>query len=263
MPGLVGAHAQNQFTDPQAGQSPIASAQVRANDNANATTLTAHDADATIHIQSSSLASRPAASTAQRVWITTDGKRFYLDSGSVWNEIDYLNKTDGGTVAGATTFSASTTFGTKIIMTTAASQLVPGATSFAIRNNADNANNFIITNAGAVTILSTNTASQHIASSPGGASAAAFDTGQVDDLAAGNGMYANPDVSGSNTRRGLWFTVGGAAKFIITDADGSPGANFLSVLLWSPTDSLFLPVFAGANGTGPGGVGKALYTPNV
>ena len=39
----------------------------------------------------------------------------------------------------------------KIKMTTAASVLVPGATSFAIRNNADGANNLLISDAGAVT----------------------------------------------------------------------------------------------------------------
>lgn len=42
-----------------------------------------------------------------------------------------------------------------ITMTATASQIVPGATSWAVRNNADSANNIIITNAGAVTFRST------------------------------------------------------------------------------------------------------------
>lgn len=105
---LVGSHQQGAFSTPQNGQ-PTDASVVLANDNANRTTTNAHDADATIHVQSSVLASRPAAGTAQRVWITTDGLRFYLDSGSVWNELDYLSKTAGGTVAGAVTLSASLT----------------------------------------------------------------------------------------------------------------------------------------------------------
>lgn len=40
----------------------------------------------------------------------------------------------------------------KLKLTTAASVLVPGATSFAVRNNADNANNLLISDAGAATV---------------------------------------------------------------------------------------------------------------
>lgn len=104
----VGSHQQGAFATPVNGQSIDASV-VLSNDNANRTTTNAHDADATIHVQSSLLASRPAAGTAGRPWITSDGLRFYLDSGSVWNELDYLSKTGGGTVAGAVTLSASLT----------------------------------------------------------------------------------------------------------------------------------------------------------
>lgn len=41
---------------------------------------------------------------------------------------------------------------TSIVLGAAASKIVPGATSFTIRNNADNANNLIITDAGAATV---------------------------------------------------------------------------------------------------------------
>lgn len=100
----VGNHQQGAFANPQNGQSGDASV-VLANDNANRVTTNAHDADATIHVQSSVLASRPAAGTAQRVWITTDGLRLYMDSGSVWGELAYLPSV-GGTVSGAVTISS-------------------------------------------------------------------------------------------------------------------------------------------------------------
>src|SRR6266566_7780434 len=41
----------------------------------------------------------------------------------------------------------------RIVMAAAASKLVPGATSFAIRNNADSQNNLLLSNAGAMTVL--------------------------------------------------------------------------------------------------------------
>jgi hypothetical protein len=64
-----------------------------------------HDGDATIHFQGSLVATRPAAGTAGRKWFTSTRFQVFRDNGSSWDEIDYLNKTNGGTVAGATTFS--------------------------------------------------------------------------------------------------------------------------------------------------------------
>jgi hypothetical protein len=52
--------------------------------------------------------------------------------------------TIGGALSGVTTLT----------MTAAASKIVPGVTSFSLRNNADNADNLIVTNAGAVTVRS-------------------------------------------------------------------------------------------------------------
>jgi hypothetical protein len=52
------------------------------------------------------------------------------------------------------TLTSLTVSGT-VTMTAAASKVVPGATSFAVRNNADSADNFIVTDAGAVTFRST------------------------------------------------------------------------------------------------------------
>ncbi|MGN6205987.1 hypothetical protein [Humibacter sp.] len=97
----VSSHQQGAFSNPQNGQTGDA-AVVLANDNALRATTNAHDADATIHIQSSVLASRPAAGTAGRPWITTDGLRFYMDSGSAWGELAYLPLV-GGTLTGPLT----------------------------------------------------------------------------------------------------------------------------------------------------------------
>lgn len=71
----------------------------------------------------------------------------------------FLSKDEAGqTVSVAVTFSAAPTFSAglsitgTLTMTTAASKLVPGATSFSHRNNADSADNLLISDAGAVTI---------------------------------------------------------------------------------------------------------------
>lgn len=58
---------------------------------------------------------------------------------------------DPVTVTGLLTGSAGFTLTGTLTMATAVSKLVPGATSFSHRNNADNADNLIITDAGAVT----------------------------------------------------------------------------------------------------------------
>lgn len=108
MAGTVAQYQQGAFITPVNGATADASV-VLSNDNTLRAKYNSHDADPTIHLQSSALASRPAAGTASRVWITTDGKRLYLDSGSAWDEVDYLNQTAGGTVAGAVTLSASLT----------------------------------------------------------------------------------------------------------------------------------------------------------
>jgi hypothetical protein len=62
---------------------------VRGNDNSLRTAYVNHDADAGIHLQSSTFASRPAAGTAGRKWITTDAGSYKLwfDDGTRWHEI--------------------------------------------------------------------------------------------------------------------------------------------------------------------------------
>lgn len=109
MSGTVSAWQQGAFVTPVNGGSGDASV-VLGNDNALRLKFNAHDADSTIHVQSSILASRPAAGTAGRFWITTDGLRAYLDSGSVWNELAYVStaatELDLGTTILATSLGA-------------------------------------------------------------------------------------------------------------------------------------------------------------
>jgi hypothetical protein len=105
MAGTISQYQQGAFATPINGTSADASV-VLSNDNATRAKHNSHDSDATIHVQSSVLASRPGAGTAQRLWVTTDGLRAYLDTGAVWNELDYLSRTAGGTVAGAVTLSS-------------------------------------------------------------------------------------------------------------------------------------------------------------
>ena len=102
-------HQQSAFSNPQNGQTPIDADQVTANDNALRVAYNAHDADGGIHFQSVAASSLPSAGTAGRKYLTTDTLRIFYDTGSVMSEIDYLNKTQGGTVAGNVTFSGTLT----------------------------------------------------------------------------------------------------------------------------------------------------------
>jgi hypothetical protein len=104
MPGLVGTYPIVPFTTPVNGDD-LDAAVVVSHDNTTAAALTSHDADGTIHLQSSTLAARAGAGIVGRKWLTTDGLRVYYDTGAAWSEIDYLCKTAGGTVAASTTFS--------------------------------------------------------------------------------------------------------------------------------------------------------------
>lgn len=119
---LVGQHQQTAFTNPQNGQSPIDADQVTANDNALRASYNAHDSNAALHVQTDALASRPAAAAGNSggLFVSTDGRRAYLSNGTSWSEVDYLGLTAGGTVAGATTFSAALTAGATLAVTGAA-----------------------------------------------------------------------------------------------------------------------------------------------
>lgn len=113
---LVASYQQGAFTTPVNGAA-LDAAPVLANDNTLRLKFNSHDADATIHVQSSVLASRPAAGTAGRFWVTSDGLRGYLDSGSSWGELAYLPYVAGATSAVATlnTTTGAATDNTQIL----------------------------------------------------------------------------------------------------------------------------------------------------
>jgi hypothetical protein len=96
----VGQHGVAAFTSPVNGD-PLNATVVVANDNATRGAYVDHDSDPDIHVQSSLLASRPAAGTVGRKWMTTDSGavKLWFDTGSAWSEIAYLPSA-GGTVAG-------------------------------------------------------------------------------------------------------------------------------------------------------------------
>lgn len=91
MAETVGQHGVAAFTNPSNGD-PLDATVVKGNDNTLRTAYVAHDDDPGIHVQSSLLASRPAAGTAGRKWLTTDtgAVRLWYDTGSVWEELAYL-----------------------------------------------------------------------------------------------------------------------------------------------------------------------------
>lgn len=97
--GLVGQSPITTFSSPVNGTSPIDANVVKGNDNTIKSAYNVHDADPTIHFQSSLNAARPAAGTLGRKWLDTDTLRVYYDTGSVWVEIGYL-PASGGTVSG-------------------------------------------------------------------------------------------------------------------------------------------------------------------
>ena len=98
--GVVGSHQQGVLTVPLNGTSPVNANTVRANDNAIADQHNAHDADATIHVQTSDLVSRPAPAVAGRLWFVTDNLRLYYDTGSAWVDLTIdAGDIDAGTLA--------------------------------------------------------------------------------------------------------------------------------------------------------------------
>ena len=91
MTDQVGSYQLNPFPNPVPGMTPeTVIVNVRGQDNAIAKNFNLHDADGTIHVQSSTLANRPAAGTAGRLWITTDEGLLYFDNGTNWILIPVL-----------------------------------------------------------------------------------------------------------------------------------------------------------------------------
>ncbi len=93
MATTVAQHSVATFTSPVNGTTPIDANTVRGKDNTIRTSYNDHDADTGIHVQSSTLASRPAAGTAGRKWITDDSGVYTLwfDDGTNWHPVSSEN----------------------------------------------------------------------------------------------------------------------------------------------------------------------------
>lgn len=113
MATTVGSHSVAAFVNPSNGDALDATV-VKGNDNTLRTAYVNHDADTGIHVQSSALASRPAAGTAGRKWMTTDGGvKLWYDTGSVWEEVAYVPATGTAsltdvTISGSLTVDTTT-----------------------------------------------------------------------------------------------------------------------------------------------------------
>lgn len=83
---LVASHQIKAFVSPFPGPAPVSANDVRGNDNILRTQFNAHDADSSIHVQSGTLASRPATATAGTLWIGTDTGVVYFYTGAAWVE---------------------------------------------------------------------------------------------------------------------------------------------------------------------------------
>jgi len=93
MATTVAQHSVATFTSPVNGTTPIDANTVRGNDNTVRSSYNDHDADPGIHVQSSTLASRPVAGTAGRKWITEDSSVYTLwfDDGTHWHPVSSEN----------------------------------------------------------------------------------------------------------------------------------------------------------------------------
>lgn len=102
MATTVGSHGVAAFTNPSNGDSLDATV-VKGNDNTLRSAYVDHDSDGGIHLQSSLLAARPAAGTAGRKWLTTDtgSVKLWVDTGSAWEEVDYVPNSGTATLEAA------------------------------------------------------------------------------------------------------------------------------------------------------------------
>lgn len=80
----VGAHAVRPFVSPFAGSQPATANDVRGNDNQLRVYHNAHDADASIHVQSGSFANRPVTSADGSTYYATDTGDTYRMVAGLW-----------------------------------------------------------------------------------------------------------------------------------------------------------------------------------
>ncbi len=136
--GLVSQHQQSLFASPVNGDAGDATV-VLGNDNATVSTYDAHDADGTIHVQSSTAAMFNAtpAGVLGRKWMTNDTGAVYLyyDTGSAWVEVNYQRTASTGAV---------------VIVSTSTPQLT-------VEYDGSHTSTFSVSSGGALTINATST----------------------------------------------------------------------------------------------------------
>jgi hypothetical protein len=82
---LLPRHTLKTFTTPvNIGTGLVDANIVRTNDNLTGAKFNAHDADTSIHVQSGTLASRPATATEGSMYVGTDTALIYLYTGGAW-----------------------------------------------------------------------------------------------------------------------------------------------------------------------------------
>jgi hypothetical protein len=106
MPTTIAQHQLTPVLVPVPG-GPLSADAVRTTDNTTIGKHNDHDGDPGVHLQSSTLAARPAAGTLGRKWVTADAGSYKLwyDTGTVWAEIgadtiDIAFRADGNVVKG-------------------------------------------------------------------------------------------------------------------------------------------------------------------
>jgi hypothetical protein len=107
---LVGQHSVRRFVGPVTRfDKTVDPNEVRGNDEVLRRAYVAHDADETIHVQSSNVNDRPVAGVEGRVWVTAlpGSYRIWYDDGDRWHEIgnekidvEVIGKEAGGIAKG-------------------------------------------------------------------------------------------------------------------------------------------------------------------
>ena len=251
----VGSHQQATFTIPVNGTSPVDADEVRLNYNAMAVSYNGHDNDATLHVQSSTLALRPSAGAAGRYWFTTDERRFYYDTGSLWQDLTV----DAGDVTSGVLGVARGGIG--VGSAPANGQVLIGDGTGYVLATITPGNNITVTNTpGGIQLDVTGLASGVSGSGTGGTVPRLVGTGTVSQIGTGSiqddgtrvGIGQAPDATyrtttdslrvsgGSESHNGVPYTMPaaqGAASSVLTN-NGSGG------LSWAiPTQPLDQQVF--------------------
>lgn len=133
MPVTLPRHAIRPFTSPvNNGQKTVDANVVRANDNIVGAAFVAHDADAAIHVQSGTLAERPATASEGSVWVATDVLDTFCYVGSQWEQIGWAHWYGG--FYDTTASQAASTINTPTVVTFDTTAVSRGVT---LQNNSE------------------------------------------------------------------------------------------------------------------------------